>query len=30
MGPQNALLTVLMLTGLDGVSKPTLAVRAGK
>jgi acetylornithine deacetylase/succinyl-diaminopimelate desuccinylase-like protein len=26
-GPQNALLTVLMLTGLDGVSKPTLAVR---
>jgi len=30
MGPQNALLTVLMLTGLDGVSKPTLAGRAGK
>jgi di/tripeptidase len=26
-GPQNALLTVLMLTGLDGVSTPTLAVR---
>jgi acetylornithine deacetylase/succinyl-diaminopimelate desuccinylase-like protein len=31
MGPQNALLTVLMLSGLDGVSKPALAVRqAGK
>ena len=30
-GPQNALLTVLMLTGLDGVTKPALAVRqAGK
>ena len=27
MGPQNALLTVLMLTGLDGVTKPALAVR---
>jgi tripeptide aminopeptidase len=27
MGPQNALLTVLMLAGLDGVSKPALAVR---
>lgn len=27
MGPQNALLTVLMLSGLDGVSKPALAVR---
>ena len=31
MGPQNALLTVLMLSGLDGVTKPALAVRqAGK
>ena len=30
MGPQNALLTVLVLTGLDGVTKPALAVRAGK
>lgn len=30
-GPQNALLTVLMLSGLDGVTKPTLSVRkAGK
>jgi tripeptide aminopeptidase len=29
-GPQNALLTVLMLTGLDGVTKPALAVRQGK
>jgi tripeptide aminopeptidase len=30
-GPQNALLTVLILTGLDGVTKPALAVRkAGK
>jgi len=29
-GPQNALLTVLMLTGLDGVTKPALLVRAGK
>jgi tripeptide aminopeptidase len=28
-GPQNALLTLLMLTGLDGVTKPALAVRAG-
>src|ERR1700736_3985714 len=27
-GPQNALLTVLMLTGLDGVTKPALLVRA--
>ena len=27
MGPQNALLTVLMLSGLDGVTKPSLAVR---
>lgn len=30
MGPQSALLTVLMLSGLDGVSKPALQVRAGK
>jgi tripeptide aminopeptidase len=31
MGPQNALLTVLMLAGLDGATKPALAVRqAGK
>jgi acetylornithine deacetylase/succinyl-diaminopimelate desuccinylase-like protein len=30
MGPQNALLTVLMLSGLDGVSKPALAVRQAK
>jgi acetylornithine deacetylase/succinyl-diaminopimelate desuccinylase-like protein len=29
-GPQNALLTILVLTGLDGVTKPALAVRAGK
>jgi acetylornithine deacetylase/succinyl-diaminopimelate desuccinylase-like protein len=30
-GPQNALLTVLVLSGLDGVTKPTLSVRkAGK
>ena len=29
-GPQNALLTVLMLSGLDGVTKPALAVRAAK
>jgi tripeptide aminopeptidase len=27
MGPQNALLTVLMLSGLDGVTRPALAVR---
>jgi tripeptide aminopeptidase len=27
MGPQNALLTVLILAGLDGVTKPALAVR---
>lgn len=27
-GPQNALLTVLMLSGFDGVTKPALAVRA--
>ena len=26
-GPQNALLTTLMLTGLDGVTKPALQVR---
>ena len=30
MGPQNALLTVLMLAGLDAVSKPALAVRPAK
>lgn len=29
-GPQNALLTVLMLAGLDGVSKPALVVRPSK
>jgi di/tripeptidase len=29
-GPQNALLTVLTLAGLDGVTKPALAVRAAK
>ncbi|MBA7468296.1 MAG: M20/M25/M40 family metallo-hydrolase [Bradyrhizobium icense] len=29
MGPQNALLTVLMLSGLDGVTKPALTVRQG-
>src|SRR4051794_12920021 len=29
-GPQNALLTILVLTGLDGVTKPALAVRTGK
>jgi acetylornithine deacetylase/succinyl-diaminopimelate desuccinylase-like protein len=29
-GPQNALLTILALTGLDGVTRPALAVRAGK
>jgi acetylornithine deacetylase/succinyl-diaminopimelate desuccinylase-like protein len=29
-GPQNALLTILVLTGLDGVTKPALQVRAGK
>jgi tripeptide aminopeptidase len=27
LGPQNALLTILMLAGLDGVAKPALAVR---
>ena len=30
LGPQNALLTVLALVGVDGVTKPALAVRAGK
>jgi len=29
-GPQTALLTILMLTGLDGVTKPALPVRQGK
>jgi acetylornithine deacetylase/succinyl-diaminopimelate desuccinylase-like protein len=29
-GPQNALLTLLVLTGLDGVTKPALQVRQGK
>jgi acetylornithine deacetylase/succinyl-diaminopimelate desuccinylase-like protein len=29
-GPQNALLTVLMLSGLDGVTKPALPVRKGE
>jgi tripeptide aminopeptidase len=29
-GPQNALLTILMLTGLDGVTRPALPVRQGK
>lgn len=29
-GPQNALLTILMLTGLDGVTRPALLVRQGK
>jgi acetylornithine deacetylase/succinyl-diaminopimelate desuccinylase-like protein len=29
LGPQRALLTVLILQGLDGVTKPTLAVRQG-
>jgi len=29
-GPQNALLTMLVLAGLDGVSKPALQVRQGK
>jgi hypothetical protein len=28
--PQNALLTILMLTGLDGVTKPALQARQGK
>ncbi|HET6839278.1 MAG TPA: M20/M25/M40 family metallo-hydrolase [Bradyrhizobium sp.] len=30
LGPQNALLTMLVLTGLDGVTAPALAVRPGK
>jgi tripeptide aminopeptidase len=30
MGPQNALLTVLMLSGLDGITRPALAVRPAK
>jgi acetylornithine deacetylase/succinyl-diaminopimelate desuccinylase-like protein len=30
LGPQRALLTILILQGLDGVSKPTLAVRPAK
>jgi acetylornithine deacetylase/succinyl-diaminopimelate desuccinylase-like protein len=29
-GPQNALLTILVLTGLEGVTRPALAVRQGK
>jgi tripeptide aminopeptidase len=29
-GPQSALLTILVLSGLDGVTKPALAVRQGK
>jgi acetylornithine deacetylase/succinyl-diaminopimelate desuccinylase-like protein len=29
-GPQNALLTILVLSGLDGATKPALAVRQGK
>jgi hypothetical protein len=29
-GPQNALLTILVLTGLDGATRPALAVRQGK
>jgi acetylornithine deacetylase/succinyl-diaminopimelate desuccinylase-like protein len=29
-GPQNALLTILVLTGLDGVTRPALAVRQGR
>jgi hypothetical protein len=29
-GPQNALLTIVMLTGLEGVSKPALQVRLVK
>jgi tripeptide aminopeptidase len=29
-GPQHALLTILVLTGLEGVTKPALQVRAGK
>jgi acetylornithine deacetylase/succinyl-diaminopimelate desuccinylase-like protein len=30
LGPQRALLTILMLQGLDGVTKPSLGVRAAK
>src|SRR5207253_9850881 len=30
MGPQSALLTVLMLSGLDGVTKPSLTIRQAK
>jgi tripeptide aminopeptidase len=30
LGPQNALLTILALTGLEGVTKPALLVRQGK
>jgi tripeptide aminopeptidase len=30
LGPQSALLTILMLTGLDGVSQPALAVHQAK
>jgi hypothetical protein len=30
VGPQNALLTVLVLTGLEGVTKPALQLRQGK
>jgi tripeptide aminopeptidase len=30
LGPQNALLTILMLSGLDGVTRPALAVRVGR
>jgi acetylornithine deacetylase/succinyl-diaminopimelate desuccinylase-like protein len=29
-GPQNALLTILVVSGLEGVTKPALAVRQGK
>jgi acetylornithine deacetylase/succinyl-diaminopimelate desuccinylase-like protein len=29
-GPQNALLTILVLTGLDGVTKPVLQVKQGR
>jgi hypothetical protein len=29
-GPQHALLTILVLTGFEGVSKPALQVRQGK
>jgi hypothetical protein len=30
LGPQSALLTILVLTGLDGATKPTLAVRQAR